>query len=266
MFTSKSGIHQSPRTKNHTVTSNTKVLHILHHFHPDLQAVLSAVGLDSDNDRFYQAQSSIYRHLELEQLPSKKELKSKLNDRIRNLGNEKIEVSIKVLFEETESLLPNQLIVHHPIDGFLIAEWEKQYRLLGLEPHFLLLYTPVEWAVEQRVQNDIEGLKSTTKLIWQLAVLRKFQRTLAKRQQKYLQTWKDCMQGLKIWTQETSSSFSMIKIDDINSETNWENFIKSYNLKARNDFQIIHSRKYVGKYADPEIQAIHDYFYNVVSE
>ena len=242
------------------MTSNTKVLHIIHHFHPDLQPVLNAVGLDTDNDRFYQAQSSIYKHLEIVQIPSKKELKSNLNERIRNLGNKKIEVSIKVLFEETESLLPNQLIVHHPLDGLLIAEWEKQYRLLGLEPHFVLLYTPVEWAVENRVQRDIEALKSNTKLIWQPLVLRKFQKRLAKRQQKYLQTWKDCMQGLIIWTKETSSSYSFIEIEDINSETNWEKFITSYNLNAISDFQEIQSRKQVGKYADPEIQTIHEYF------
>ena len=242
------------------MTSNTKVLHIIHHFHPDLQPVLNAVGLDTDNDRFYQAQSSIYKHLEIVQIPSKKELKSNLNERIRNLGNKKIEVSIKVLFEETESLLPNQLIVHHPLDGLLIGEWEKQYRLLGLEPHFLLLYTPVEWAVENRVQRDIEALKSNTKLIWQPLVLRKFQKRLAKRQQKYLQTWKDCMQGLIIWTKETSSSYSFIEIEDINSETNWEKFITSYNLNAISDFQEIQSRKQVGKYADPEIQTIHEYF------
>lgn len=239
---------------------NNRVLHIIHHFHPDIQVLLDALGLNVEMDRFYQAQSSVYKHLGLSESDASIKPKKNLVEKVDNLGFEKIEISLKVLFEETESLLANLLIVHHPLDGLLIGEWEKQYRLLGLEPHFLLLYTPVEWAVENRVQRDIEALKSNTKLIWQPLVLRKFQKRLAKRQQKYLQTWKDCMQGLIIWTKETSSSYSFIEIEDINSETNWEKFITSYNLNAIRDFQEIQSRKQVGKYADPEIQTIHEYF------
>lgn len=246
--------------------SNKKVLHIIHHFHPDLQVLLESVGLNAESDRFYQAQSSVYKHLGLTVSDTSKRPKN-LIEIVDNLGNEKIAISLRVLFEETEAFLPAELIVHHTMDGLFIEEWENQYRLLGLEPHFLLLYTPVEWTVEERIQHDITELKANTKLIWQPIALRKFHRKLAKRQQQYLHTWQEYMQGLKEWTEKTESSYSIIKIDDVNLKRKWEDLMKAHNVTVNPevDLEAIQSRKQVSKYEDPEIQAIHDYFSHILS-
>lgn len=248
-------------TQNNIVSSNKKVLHIIHHFHPDLQVLLESVGLHSDSDRFYQAQSSVYKHLGLSKSDLSKRPKN-LIEIVDNLGIEKIAISLKVLFEEAEAFLPADLIIHHTMDGLFLEQWENQYRLLGLEPHFILLYTPIEWAVEERIQLDIAKLKANTKLIWQPMALRKFHRRLAKRQQQYLYTWRVYMQRLKDWTEKTSTSFSIMKIDDVNSKLKWEDLMKSYNFTVNPevDLEAIPSRKQVSKYGDPEIQAIHDYF------
>ncbi|MDA9774212.1 hypothetical protein N9B82_04570 [Saprospiraceae bacterium] len=156
-----------------------------------------------------------------------------------------------------------------PRTCLFIEFWDELLRKQSLSPKYLLVYRPLEQVVDSLVRRDIVELKSNPNPLKRWVHLRRYQKGLKKLQHAYKESWINHLLEMKRLAEREPKDCLILDASTLLNKQKkiHRKLTEDWGFKLEYlDFETIYDKSQlaslasISKYADKEIQELHDFF------